>query len=221
MCVAVVRDVVHRRHVDARDLRQLSQHRLAIGAAGGLPRTEHLGDLGDDFFALAQYGGVDEIGEWLGIECGMAADHHEQIVGAAIGGVQRSTSQIDHVEHVGEHELARQVEGEDVEVGGGAVGIDAEQRNAGSPQLPIQIGPGGIRALGERIGAFVQDFVEDLEPLVGQTDLVGIGVSEEPGHRVPVVELVVAGSDGTVFAADVTSWFLHPGQKRFDPRPEC
>ena len=151
----------------------------------------------------------------------MTADQHEQVVGVTIRCPQRGTGQVDHVEHVREDEFARQVEGENVEIGGCSVGIDAEQRYAGSAHLAIEVGPRRIRALGERIVTFVQDFEEDLEPLVGQTDLVGIGIREQPRHRSPAVELVVPGGDGTVFAADVTSWFLHPGQERFDPRPEC
>ena len=67
----------------------------------------------------------------------------------------------------------------------------------------------------------VQNFEEDLEPLVGQTDLVRIGIGEEPLHDPLPAEFSGVGGDGAVFAADVASWFLHPGQERFDPRPEC
>ena len=101
------------------------------------------------------------------------------------------------------------------------MGVDTEQRHTGGAHLLIEVGPWGVRALGERIVTFVQDLIEDLEPLVGQTDLVRIRVCEQPRHRIPAVELVVPGGDGTVLAADVTSWFLYPRQERFDPRPQC
>ena len=61
---AVVVDVVHRRHVHARDRRELAQHRLATRAAA-LPRADDVGDLADDLFAVADDERVDVLRERL------------------------------------------------------------------------------------------------------------------------------------------------------------
>ncbi len=87
---------------------------------------------------------------------------------------------------------------------------------SGAAQERIEVAPRRVRAFGDGVVALVQDLVEDLQPLVGQADLVGVGVSEQPRHPV----FVVPGGCGTVFAPDVSSRLLHPGQERFDPRPE-
>ncbi len=100
------------------------------------------------------------------------------------------------------------------------MGVDGEQRYAGAAELAVEVEPRRVRAFGDGIVALVQNFVEDLEPLVGEADLVGVGVSEQPRHCAPVGQLVVPGGDGTVFTTDVSSRLLHPGQERFDPRPE-
>ena len=218
---AVVRDVVHRRHVHAGifDSSRRNPSRL-VRPASFQSRTT-FGDVGDDLLALTEHGGVDEVGERLGIERGVAADHDERSRSGPRSAVcsgmpARSIISSTFVNT----SSARQVERQDVEVGGRAVGVDREQRYARAAHLGRQVEPGRIRALGDRVVALVQDFVEDLEPLVGEADLVGVGVCEQPRHRAPVGQLVVPGGGGTVFAADVTSRLLHPGQERFDPRPE-
>ena len=83
-------------------------------------------------------------------------------------------------------------------------------------QQRLEIAPRCVRAFGDGVVAFVEDLVEDLQPLVGQPDLVGVGVGEQPRHPV----FLVSGGCGTVFAPDVTSRLLHPRQERFEPRPE-
>jgi hypothetical protein len=52
-------------------------------------------------------------------------------------------------------------------------------------QLGLEVGPGGVGALGDRVVALVEDLVEDLQALVGQADLVGVGVasSHATGQR--------------------------------------
>ena len=147
-----------------------------------LPVTHDLGDLGDDLLALAEHGDVDEVGERLGIERAVAADDHERSLGSAIGGVHRHAGQVDHLEHVRVDELGGEVEGEDVEVAGGTVGVDREQRQAGGAQSATR-GPARARRSARRPRRpLVQDFVEDLQALVGQADLVGVGVGQQPRH---------------------------------------
>ena len=63
----------------------------------------------------------------------------------------------------------------------GAVRVDGEQREPLAAQLVLEVEPRRVGALGRRVVALVEDLVEDLEPLVGQADLVGVGVDEQPG----------------------------------------
>lgn len=63
-------------------------------------------------------------------------------------------------------------------------------------------------------------FSEDLMPLVRMTNRGFVAQRGRIQHRVPVRRLVVPGGSGTVLAADISSWFVHPHQVRFDPRPE-
>ena len=213
---SVVGHLVHRRHVHALDLGEVAQHRVAIGAPAANPGADDLGDLADDLFALTQHHEIDEVGQRLGVERGVTADDHQRVLRSAVLGPDRHPGQVDHLEHVGEDQLRRQVEGQQVELACGPVGVDREQRDLVAGEERIEIGPGRVRALGDGIAPLVQDLVEDLQPLVGQADLVRVGVGEQPRH----LPRGVAGRDGTVLATDVSSRFLHQAQERFDPRPE-
>ena len=90
--------------------------------------------------------------------------------------------EVDQVQQVRVDELGREVERQHVEVGGGAVRVDAEQRQARGAHRRLHVGPRRVGALGHRIGPLVQDFVKDLEPLVGEADLVGVGIDQEEGN---------------------------------------
>ena len=94
----------------------------------------------------------------------------------------RHAGEIDQVEQVRVDELGREVEGQHVEVARRAVGVDAEERQARGPHRRLHVGPGRIGALRHRIGPLVQDFIKDLEPLVGEADLVGVGIDQEEGN---------------------------------------
>jgi hypothetical protein len=182
--VALVGDLVHRRHVHALDPRELTEHALAaaLGAARGLPSGDHLGDLGDDLFAVAQHDEVEEVGERLGVVGAVPARGHQRVLGAALGGPHRHARQIDAVEEVGVGQLGGQVEGEHVELVARAVSVDREQRDALAPHDGLEIAPRCVRALGDGVVTLVQDLVEDLQALVGQTDLVGVGIRQQPGN---------------------------------------
>jgi hypothetical protein len=90
-----------------------------------------------------------------------------------------------------------------------ARGVHAEQRQAALAQQRLEVHPRRVRALGERVVALVEDLVQDLQPLVGQTDLVGIGIDEKPRHPVGSP----AGRDGAVLTPDVAGRLLHLGQE--------
>ena len=140
--------------------------------------------VGDDLFALTEDGQVDVVGKGLGVERTVPADDDQRVLGPATSGVDRNASQIHHVQHIGVDQLGRQVEGQQVEVARGAVSVHREQRNSTVAKQGLEVAPGRVRALGDRVVAFVQDFVEDLQPLVGQADFVRVGVGEQPGHLV-------------------------------------
>ena len=94
--------------------------------------------------------------------------------------------------------------------------LDAEEGHAGRPHGGLHVDPGGVGPLGQRVGTLVEDLVEDLQTLVGQADLVGVGVDQEPGHPPgPVL-----GVHGPLLAADVAGGLGDAGQQALDPRPE-
>ena len=100
---------------------------------------------------------------------------------------------------------------------GRVVGVDREERDADDrAHLRGQVEPGRVGALGERVVAFVEDLVEDLQPLVGQADLVGVGIEEQPGGEVGPVFRPQAAP----LHPDVPSGLLDLGQEGFDPWPE-
>jgi hypothetical protein len=75
----------------------------------------------------------------------------------------------------------------------------------------LKINPWRVSTLGNGVGALIQDLVQDLQPLVGQADLVHIGVSEEPSH----LSVAVLRNYRSIFAPDIAGWFAHPSKKRF------
>ena len=217
---AVVLDVVERRDVDARDRRELAQHRLARRAAAALPRADHLGELGDDLFAVADHERVDVLGERLGVVGAVPARDHDRVRRRPVLVADRHPREVDEVEQVRVDELGREVEGEHVEVGGGPVGVDAEQRHPGRAHRRLHVGPGRVGALGHRVVALVEELVEDLEPLVGEPDLVGVGIDQEKGRPAAPMAGRQAARLRPHLHTDVASGLLNPGQQRFDPRPQ-
>ena len=91
----------------------------------------------------------------------------ERVLGTAVLGPHRHAGEVEALEHVGVHELGGEAEGEHVEVGGRVVGVDREERHARGAHLRGHVEPRRVAAFGHRVVAFVQDLVEDLEPLVG------------------------------------------------------
>ena len=113
----------------------------------------------------------------------MPADQHDGVGRPSILRADRDLTQIEHVEYVGVGEFSRQVEGNDVEVLRRHMVLDAEQRNALSAHRSFHISPRRIGPLGQGSGVLVQDLVEDLETLIGEPDLIGIGVGQQPRDR--------------------------------------
>ena len=72
------------------------------------------------------------------------------------------SSQVDAVQHVGEHQLGAQIERNDVEIACRPVGIDREQRQLGGPHLTLEVGPWRVRTLSHGIWPLIQQLVQNL-----------------------------------------------------------
>jgi hypothetical protein len=218
---AVVAGLVGGGHVHPGQAAERAQDLPPVAAAGALPVAHHLGDLRDRLLAVAEDDDVEEVGDGLRVVGAVAARDDQRVLGPAIGGSHGHAGEVHAVQQVGVGELRRQVERQQVEGAGGTVGVDAEQRHPGRPQLGLEVHPRGVGPLGERVGALVEDLVEDLQALVGQADLVGVRVDEQPGDH-------VAGGAGAapvrllrpVLAADVPRRLLDPGQQGLESLPE-
>ena len=115
--VGQVVDVVEARHVDppVRASRSSSSSRPP-GRPSRLPRPDDVGDLQDSLLAVAEHGGVDEVGDRLGVERGVSAGDHDGSSSAAVARVQRDAGQVERGEHVGVAELGGERDAEQVEV---------------------------------------------------------------------------------------------------------
>ncbi len=172
--------------------------------------------LPDGLLPVPEHEAVDEVGQRLGIEGAVAARHHQRIVGGPLGGPDRHSGQVDQVEDVGVDQLGREVEGQDVEVPGRQVVLEGEEGHAGRAHGRLHVHPGGVGPLGGGVLPLVEDLVEDLEPLVGQADLVGVGVDQQPRHRT----VGVVGNLGPQLPPDVAGGLGDLGQKGLYPGPE-
>ena len=110
--VGGVDDVVELRDVDvAADREPAQQLVAAAGAVLGLPLADDLGDREHDLLAVAEHGGVEEVGDRLGVERRVAAGEHDRVVVAAVDRVQRDAGEVEGVEHVGVAELGGEARG--------------------------------------------------------------------------------------------------------------
>ena len=217
--VGQVGDVVEGRDVDAAGAGEAQQHLAATaGTALGLPLPHDVGDREHGLLAVADDGGVDERGDRLGVEGRVTAGDDDRVVDVAVDRVQRDAGEVERRQHVGVAELRREAEAEEVEVTHRTVPVDGELRQARLPQLRLHVGPHGIRALGEGVSALVEDLVEDHDALVGDADLVRVGVHQRP----PRGQLLAVGAvaadvpvldRGVELAADVLDGLVDPLQQ--------
>jgi hypothetical protein len=96
-----------------------------------------------------------------------------------------------------------------VKVGERDVALERDQRQVARAEQRLEVGPGGVDALGGDIGTAIQDLVEDLQADVGLRDLVDLGKSEcEAQARRPEVL-----ANRTPLVAEIPARLLHEGEK--------
>ena len=140
----------------------------------------------------------------------MTAGEHQRIMLSPLACVQRDAGKIESVQHVGVAELGREAQSEDIEGSHRAVRVQGELRQPVAPHQRFQVAPHRVRPLGQNPVLLVQDLVEDGDALVGQPDLVRVGIAQAPPHLdgVPVLHLRVQ------LTADVLDRLAHPSQQR-------
>ena len=215
--VGQVVDVVELRHVDTTGACQPEQQLVATaGAAVALPALDDVGDLQHRLLAVAEDGGVDELGDGLGVERRVASGDDDRVLVAAVHGAERDAGEVQSREQVGVAELGGEAHAEQVEVAHRTVPVDGELGHGVLAHERLEVGPHGVRALRDGVGALVEDLVQDHDALVGETDLVGIGVHQRPtdGRLVvtPRLDLRVQ------LAADVLDRLAHPRQQPLEAR---
>jgi hypothetical protein len=140
------------------------------------------------------------------------AGHDDRVGLVAVDRVQRDAGEVEGLEQVGVAELGGEADAQQVEVGDRAVGVDGELADAVLAHQGGEVGPDGVGALGQGVGPLVEHLVQDHQALVGQPDLVGVGVHQRPvdGDVVPRLDLRVQ------LAADVLDRLLHLREERFE-----
>ncbi len=147
---------------------------LRLGAPGfvGVDHVE------DGLFALADDHSVEEGAHRFRVIAARAAGDDQRVGDAAVGGAQGDASQVEHGEHVGVELLVRQAEADDVEGGQRMARLQAVEGNVLAAHSGLEVGPGAVDALGEQVGPFVDQVVEDHEAQVAAAEFVDIGESK-------------------------------------------
>jgi len=94
------------------------------------------------------------------------------------------------------------------------VAVHRELRDLVLPHQLLQVRPDAVGALGEHALALVQDLVEDHDALVGQPDLVCVGVHERPADIAGLPGL----DRGVELSTDVLDRLLHMREQGFELR---
>ena len=213
-----VGDVVELRDVDAAADRQPAQQLVApAGPVLGLPLADHLGDREHDLLAVTEDGRVQEVGDRLGVEGGVAAGEHDRVLVAAVGRPERDPGEVEGVEHVGVAELGGEADAQHVERAHRPVAVDGELRDPFGAHDRLEVRPHRVGALGQDPVALVEHLVEDLDALVGQADLVGVGVHQRPAD----VDLVPVLAGRVELPTDVLDRLLHGRQLGLQAREDA
>ncbi len=218
--VGQVLHVVELRDVEPAGAGQAQQHLVApAGAALGLPGADDLGHVEDGLLAVADDRAVQEVRDRLRVEGRVAAGEDDRVVDGAVLGLQRDAGQVERGQHVGVAELGGERQAEHVEGLHRAVGVDGELRDAVLAHQRFEVRPDAVGALGQHALALVEHLVEDHDALVGQADLVGVGVHQRPTDvaGVPVLDgRVELAADVLDRLLDVREEGLQAWEDRFD-----
>ena len=186
------------------------------GRPSAFQSRDHVGDREDGLLAVPDDRRVEEVGDRLGVERRVAAGEHDRVGLVAVRGEQRDAGEVERREHVRVAQLGGERHPEDVERADRAVAVDRELRDGVLAHELLQVRPHRVGALGQGVGALVEDLVEDHDALVGQPDLVGVGVHQRPADGrvagdVPVLHLAVQ------LTADVLDRLAHQRQEQLEP----
>ncbi|CAB4963302.1 unannotated protein [freshwater metagenome] len=114
--VGQVLDIVKAGHVHVVETGKAQQQLVAaVGTASGLPLAHDLADGQHHCFAVTGHSNVDEVGDGLGVEGGVAARHHHGMRLITVDTVQGDARQVEGREHVRVAELGREAQAQHVE----------------------------------------------------------------------------------------------------------
>ena len=204
-----MRDLVERGHVGSRHLSEPAEN---LGARG--PRIAELpvalAHLNDRLLALADEQGVKEGGIGLGVVDRGTARNHNGIVLAAVLGHKRNAREVEPLKEVGHGHLVRDVKAHDIKGCHGGRALERKQRHVRRAHGVGHVNPRDVAALARDTRGLVERRVENGDALVGQTDLIGVGVDE----ACPVVGVGVG--TGAPLVVEIAARLLHLGQQRLD-----
>ena len=112
-----------------------------------------------------------------------AAAQHDRVGSPRCCGVQRHAGQVEHLEDVGVGQLVLQGEAPERCV---AHGAPLSRLHSGTPRARMSaghVGPGAVGAFGRRRRSVVYAGIEDLQPGVGDPDLVDVRVRQHDPRR--------------------------------------
>jgi hypothetical protein len=96
------------------------------------------------------------------------------------------------------------------------VGVHGELGYAVLAHELLEVGPHRVGPLGKRVRVLVDHLVEDLDALVGDADLIGVGVHERPVHAHGLPRL----GHRVELAADVLHRLGHEREKSLELRED-
>ena len=152
----------------------------AAWAARVLPLANDFGDGEDDLLAVAQHGGVDELGDRFRVERRVSPGDDHRVFVAPVDRLDRDACQLERSEHVRVTELGGEGDAEKIERGDRPVRVDGELADLVLAHEHLEVRPDGVGPLCQHPVTFVQDLVEDLNALVGQADFIRIRIHQCP-----------------------------------------
>jgi hypothetical protein len=130
------------------------------------------------------------LGDRLGVERGVPAREHYRILVAPLPRRQRDAGQVKRGQQVRIAQFGGEAHTQHVEGAHRPVGLDRELGHPVFPHELFQVMPHAVGAFREYPVAFVQYLVENLQALVGNTDLIGVRVHQSPAdlRGIPVLD---------------------------------